>query len=557
LGIARSLFNWATLAGNNLLGVGTHLKYYIEQGGRYTNITPIRRSVTLGTDPFSTTTGSAVVIVSDPAHGAADGDFVTLSGAVAFGGFTVQQLNAEHQLRLLTPNSYAITLATQATSDATGGGAPLAQYEISVGKAIFSGGKGYGTGVYGRSTWGSPAVVGIGNQLRLWSQDAFGEDLILNPRGGDIYFWDVSVGGRAVPLSTLPGATSTPTKANHVLVFNRFVILCGTQDYLSGDFDPLLVRWGDQESLIDFHPDITDQAGGFRLSTGSFIVTAKATKQEVLIWTDQALYSMRAVEGPVYSFDLVDQNVSIAGPNAAAQADNVTYWMGTNKFFLYTGRIDTLECSLKREVFDDFNTEQSWQVTSGSNERWNEIWWFYPSKNSFENDSYVVFNYKENVWYNGKMRRSAWIDNGVRRYPMAAVDGKVMYHEYGTDDAENDIPLPLGEFIESSDVDIEDGDRFTFVYKLLPDVSFEGSVTENPSVRMQLKVRDSSGNPYFTGKRELVERVRDLEVEEYTDTLYPRLRGRQFTLRIEGSSVLGSTWQLGTPRIGIRKDGRR
>ena len=656
VGTARALWNWILLAGNNCLGIGTNLKYYIENGGTYNDITPIRLEVNpmLGPqppgtgNPFSTayntlsaainatqttlaltsaasfpSTGGIIkidteeifynqvsgssligltrgyngttaashlisaavscstIIVTDVNHGVVQNDFVTYSGVTGpFGGFTAANLNAEQQvLRYISTTQYAINIAgVFSTSAASGGGTvAIANYQVTTGLDTYVVGLGWGADPWGSGGWGDPAVVGIGQQLRLWSADNYGEDLILAPRGGAIFYWDATLGTtvRAQYLSaesTLNGYSGqfVPTTTNEILAsaIQRFVIAMGANPYdpadANTDFDPMLVRWSDQENPYQWVPAITNQSGEFRLSHGSYIVTSNPTRQENLIWTDSALYSMQYLGAPlVWGFNLLMDNLSIMSPNAAVTANNVTYWMGRDKFYVYSGRVETLPCALRQYVFNDLNLDQAYQVFSGSNEAYNEVWWFYCSNGSTVADKYVIYNYLENLWYYGSMERTAWLDSPLRDYPMAAsYDNRILFHEVGTDDVSGEAPVAINAYIQSADFDIGDGDHFAFVWRILPDINFNGSNVDKPTVKMEIRPRRNAGAPYSPADNPTVQsqdnytNTRSYNIQEFDGQVYTRLRGRQMALRIE-SDQLGVAWQLGSIRADIRPDGRR
>lgn len=562
LGICRSLHNWVTLGGQNLLGVGTNLKFYVAQGGAYYDITPIRATETL-TDPFTTTSGSPIVEVSDAAGGYIDGDFVTFSGATAVGGLT---LNGEYQLTYNTGTTYTIDAGTPASSSATGGGTVTATYQINVGPAATIPLTGWGAGVWGLGTWG----VGTNSPdaLRLWSQGNFGEDLVFSPRGGGIYYWDSSSGltARGVALSSLSGASNVPTVQNYTLIsdVSRFVFAFGCNELGSGVQDPMLIRWSDQENAVNWTPAATNQAGSLRLSQGSEIITARQSRQEVLVWTDAALYSLQYSGADIaWGAQLVGENISIASQNAVAYANGVAYWMGKDKFYAYDGRSQPLKCDLRRYVFGDLNRSQYAQVVAGTNEAFHEIWWFYCSENSGVNDRYVIYNYMENIWYYGTLGRTAWLDSGLRDYPLAATySNNLVNHEEGVDDEESGTPTAIESYITSTQFDLEDGHRFAFVWRVLPDITFDNSTAASPSVTMTLLPLANSGSGYndpasVGGNNSAgVTRTAVLPIEAYTGQIYTRLRGRQMAMKIE-SSDLGVHWQLGAPRVDLRPDGRR
>ena len=565
LGICRSLWNWVTLGGNNLIGVGTNLKFYISQGGMYYDVTPLRDTETL-VDPFSTTSGSPIVEVTDAAGGYIDGDFVTFSGATAVGGLT---LNGEYQITYDIGTTYTITASSNASSTATGGGSVTAAYQINVGPAFQSPLTGWGAGGWGLGAWG----VGVSSPdaLRLWSQSNFGEDLIFNPRGGGLYYWEASggvSGNRGEDIALILGSSDCPTKVNRVLVsdISRFVFAFGATDIGSATLDPLLVRWSDQEDYLNWTPTATTQAGSLRLSLGSSIVTALQSRQEVLVWTDTAVYSLQYLGPPfVWGAQIVGDNISIAGPNATAIASGVTYWMGLDKFYKYDGRTQTLRCDLRQYIFDDINQLQMEQVCCGTNEGFNEVWWFYCSADSVVINRYAIYNYGEDIWYYGNLGRTAWLDSGLQSGPIAATYvNNLVNHEVGNDDGAGEELVPIPSFISSAEFDLNDGHNFSFVWRALPDITFRGSTNNglSPSVTMTLLPLRNSGsgftNPPSVGGSNSagITRTAVFPIEEFTGQVYPRVRGRQMALRID-STTLGVAWQMGAFRLDLRLDGRR
>ena len=562
-GVCRSLWNWVTLGSQNLIGVGTNLKFYLENGGAYNDITPLRATVVL-TDPFETTSGSPIVTVTDASGGYADGDFVTFSGASAVGGLT---LNDEYQITLtIVANEYTIDAGANASSSATGGGTVTAAYQINVGTAFAVPLVGWGASSWGSGTWGVGSVST--NSIRLWSQSNFGEDLIFGPRGGAIYYWDATSGltSRAVELSTLAGASNVPTDQNFIEIsdINRFVFAFGANEFASATVNPMLVRWSDQGNALNWTPSATTQAGFLTLSRGSKLVTAKQSRQEVLVWTDSALYSMQYVGAPVvWAAQLVGENISIAGQNAVAYANGVAYWMGKDKFYKYDGRTTPLRCDLRQFIFNDFNTQQYDQVVAGTNESYHEIWWFYCSTDQTTSDRYVVYNYMEDVWYYGTMSRSAWLDSGLRDHPLGATySSNLVNHEQGVDDNENATTLPIHAYVASAEFDLDDGHQFAFIWRILPDIRFDGSTSGSPSATMTLLPLANSGSGYSDpasvggNNAQAVTRTAVLPVEQFTGQIYTRVRGRQLAMKVE-STGLGVTWQLGAPRLDMRPDGRR
>ena len=750
-GVARSLWNWVTNKGYNLLGVGTGTKFYIENGGQYNDVTPYRVFATTGSapncfsvingsanvtvaitnhnlladdviyfensttvdgipaaqlntrhvvssvvnanafvvtvtslananstggganvtfesypfqqrliDPFTTTSGSSIVFVSDANHGAISGDTVNFSGASAVGGLT---LSGNYIINYVNTNTYSVDAGSNATSSATGGGTVIAKYELNVGTTIYADTTGWGSGywgglslnapinnlngsinnsvttitvdsttgfpttgiilidqelilytgktsttftgctrgadgttaaahddnavVYSATTfngWGQSADNTPGVQLRLWSQANYGEYLIINPRNEGLYMWIPTYGendeitslDEHAELLSINNSGLYETDANCPVIStvvmtsdsSRFVISFGCNDYGSEEQVPLLIRWSDQENYQVWTPAITNQAGSFLLSSGSYIVSAVQTRQEILVFTDASVWSMKYVGPPyVWSFDILSHNISIAGPNVLAAANNIVYWMGTDKFYVYTGRVETLPSSLRQYVFEDINMNQSFQFFAGSNEGYSEIWWFYCSANSTVIDRYVIYNYLDKVWYYGTMGRTAWLDSPLRAFPMAATySNNIVFHENGTDDVETTgVVLPIDSYIQSSDFDIGDGHNFGFVWRIIPDITFDGSTTpapNKPEVTFTVRPRQNPGAPYGAGATPTVESAvsyanqKTYTVQEFTEIVYTRVRGRQMAFKVSSNTV-GTQWQLGVPRVDVRPDGRR
>ena len=568
LGVCRSLWNWITLGGANLLGVGTNLKFYINLGGQYYDITPIRGTPgTINNNPFVATLGSSVITVTDTAHGCFTGDFVTFSGAVGLGGnITAGILNTEYQVTVVDANTYTITVAavanaTDVSGSPGGGAAVVASYQLNTGPDYEVPVIGWGAGGWGLGGWGTGTSSPV--PLQLWNQFNFGEDLIFGPRGGGVYYWDASAGVtvRGVNLR-VSGDTDTPLFQNKIIVSDasRFVLCFGTNDYGSVVLDPMLIRWSDQENPFVWTPAITNQAGSIRLSHGSEIITAIQTRQEIVTFTDQALYSLQYLGPPyVWGTQLLGDNISIAGPNAVALASGVIYWMGVDKFYVYDGRVQTLNCDLRRYVFGDFNQDQSAQVFAGTNEGFNEVWWFYCSTGSTVVDKYVIYNYLEKIWYYGTLGRTAWLDTGLQSYPIAATYiNNIVNHEDGVDDSATATPAPIVATISSSEFDIGDGHNFGFVWRVLPDLTFGGSAASPaPQVTMTLQGLTNSGSGVTASAGQAVVKGSTYVVtEEFTGQIYTRVRGRQMIFKIDSTQV-GTTWQLGAPRFDIRPDGRR
>jgi hypothetical protein len=763
VGICRALWNWGTLVGSNLLGVGTSKKYYIESGGEYNDVTPLllnssgSTTTTLGASPLGTTNGSTAVTVNDAISGIspAIGDYVILTSTATVGGLTI---SGEYTVTKVNSSlQYEITASAAATSTASGGGTVTVQYEYPVGNDSYTTSTGWGagswsptntvalgsnpftvtagsavvtvtqnahgyltsagsfvvgqqykivavgstsftsigasantvgtiftaTGVgtgsgtasivwvaflgvtnliatptifgmsgtlgfrtgtygyyghtgaiavpdtfingssfeityvdantytitmvasavygsvgggsaviaypqYGSRPWGSAASVGIAQQLRIWTNDNFGQDLFIAPRGGGIYYWLPA--GQSYPSGAAGGLTTraqslavqstsagfsgqfVPNTTNQIFgsAIQRFVVAFGANSYDPTNsetaFDPLLVRWSDQENPYEWVPAVTNQSGEYRLNIGSYIMCGRSTRQEILVWTDAAIYSMQYLGPPfIWGFQLLQDNISIMGPNASITVNNVTYWMGTDKFYRYTGRVETLPSTLRQYVYQDINQNQNFQVYAGSVEGYNEIWWFYCSANSDTVDRYVIYNYVDDVWYYGNMSRTAWLDSGLRQYPMAAdaANFRVLYHENGNDDVSGLTAVPINAYVQSSDFDIGDGMNFGFVWRILPDLTFNGSNANTPAVTMVVLPRVNSGTAYGAPNAPGVASTQNYSatrhtynVQQFDGQVYTRIRGRQMAYRIE-STGLGVAWQMGYPRIDIRPDGRR
>ena len=565
LGVCRSLWTWISLDSQSLTGVGTNLKFYVENGGIYNDITPTRDSYTLANNPFTTSTGLSTVVVTDATGGFIDGDFVSFSGATAVAGLTI---SGEYQLTFITSTTYSITASGTASSNATGGGAAVvATYQLNVGPSFVVPLVGWGAGSWGGGTWG----VGITSTdaMRIWNQANFGGSLVYGPRGGGLYYFDptISLTTPGVPVVDMVGASDVPLYQNSLLVSDasRFVLVFGTNDYGSTDLNPMLIRWSDQESVNNWTPAITNQAGSLPLSHGSLIVTAYQLRQEIVVFTDSAVYGLQYLGAPlVWGSQILADGTSIAGPNAAAVVGGALYWMGYDKFYKYDGRIQTLRCDLRQHIFGDINQLQYEQVFAGTNEGFNEVWWFYCSAGSNTIDKYVIYNYLEDIWYYGNMARTAWLDSGLWYYPIAATySNNLVTHENGVDDNVTGDPQPIEAYITSSEFDIGDGHNFGFVWRLLPDMTFRGStVDSSPQATMYLYPLQNSGSGYNNptsvagSDNGTITRTAIVPVEEFTGQVNIRVRGRQMAFKV-GSNKLGTAWQLGSPRIDIRQDGRK
>jgi len=569
LGTARALHNYIALDGSNFMGIGTHLKYYVEIGGIYYDITPIRKTST-NSITFSASDGSNVITVTDSTHGAVQNDFVTISGAVSLGGLvTASILNAEHQITtVVNANSYKITVSVTAnSSDSGNGGSGVdGSYQVNVGLDTTVAGNGWGAGGYGGVNadlttfgWGEAANTGTTGEIRLWTHDNFGEDLLINPRDGAIFYWDKSDGvtSRAVLLSNRSGASDVPSIAKQIMVsdIDRHIVVFGANTIGTTIQDPLLIRFGSQESLVDFTPATTNTAGDLRLSSGSTFVQAVETKQQILVFTDTSLFSMRFI-GPPFTFGLqeLSKNITIMSPKSAVAVDDVVFWMGKENFYIYTGRAQQIACTVRDKVFLDFNFSQTDKVVAGINAQWSEVWWFYPSASSEENDKYVIYNYANQIWYYGTLSRTAWHDRGVRQFPIGAGSQYLFNHENGNDDDGSAMTAS----VESSQMDIGDGYQYSFIRQLIPDVSFDGSTAggSDPNLTFTMQSRTGPGSTYDNNSGGTSTRTATSPVEQFTDVINIRLRGRSFSMKLE-STDQGVAWKLGTPRIDIRPDGRK
>ena len=569
LGTCRELINWVTLAGENYLGVGTNLKFYIESGLVFNDITPLRSTVVLS-GAFAATNGSAVITVTDADHGAVTNDFVTFSGATSLGGnITATILNKEYQVTVLNSSTYTITasIAANASDSGTGGASITAAYQINTGLNVQVLGTGWGAGSWGRGGWGSATTITAAGTLRLWTSDNFGEDLLFNVRDAGVYFWDATnaLSVRGVTLASVSTDPETPTIATQIIVSDndRHVIAFGANNYrndagaVTSYQDPLLIKFSNQEDYTVWTSTATNTAGDLRLGSGTHIIRAIETKREILVWTDLALYSMQFI-GPPYTFGItmIANGITAMGFNCFAAVDDVVMWMGQGKFYIFSGSTQELPCPLKNYVFTNLNIGESDKVYASLNSEFNEVTWFYPTADSTENNAYVTFNYVDRAWTYGSMARTAWIDRGTSTYPIAAApDGYLYNHEFGMDDGSTTPATPLNAYIESSPFDIGDGDNFVFIRRIIPDVTFVNS-TNTPTVDMTLKMQNFPGSNYNKTTDSPVTRSATVPVEQFTTQAYVRLRGRQATFKIE-SNTLGTRWSLGSPRIEVQPDGRR
>ena len=587
LGTCRALHPWVSLDRDQYVGVGTNLKYYIDEGGFYNDVTPLRLTTSAGAVTFAATNGSSDLTVSHTNHGAVVNDFVTYSGAASLGGLiTANVLNQEYYVtEVIDTGSYKIKARAAGTSisDITyegqlnpslvaangsdtgnGGGSVVGAYQINTGLDIGVSGAGWGAGTWGRGTWGSASSDAIvTNTLRLWSHDNFGEDLLMNVRDGGIYYWDETntLSTRGVDITTLAAANKAPSVAKQVLVSDRdrHVIAFGCDTEANpGVQDPLAIRFSNQESLTDWETRSDNTAGELRLGSGSEIVTALETRQQILVFTDTTLYSMQFL-GPPFTFGVnsLSENITVAGPNAAIAVDDNVYWMGRAEFYVYSGAVQRLPCMVRDFVFSDINEEQLDKINAALNTEHSEIWWYYPSENSNEVNRYVVYNYLEKVWYYGSFGRTAWIDRGIFDFPFAAnADGYIYEHEIGFDDGTTNPITPINAFIQSSPIDIGDGEQFMLLRKMIPDVDFRDSTAILPDVNITLDVKNVPDGTYSKTETDSFVKTQAASVSARTEQLDFRLRGRQMRFKIE-SEDLGVTWRLGSPRLDIRPDGRR
>jgi len=569
LGTARALHNWISLSGNKYLGIGTHLKYYIKDGTAFADVTPIRKTTT-NAATFAATDGSSTVTVTDASHGAVNGDFVTFSDAVSLGGnVTAAVLNQEYQIDLVTgTNTYTITakdtsgstVTANASDSGNGGSATDAAYQINTGLDVYVQSTGWSVGTWGASGWGSATSLGGNNQLRLWTHDNFGENLIMNTRGGGIYRWleNNGTGTRAVQLSDIDGANLVPTVGLQVITseVDRHLIVLGADPIegsaRSGVLDPMLVAFSDQENELDFEPQITNTAGSVRLSSGSSIVGGVKSRQEVVIFTDTSVYSMQFVGAPLtFALNLINEASGLIGPKAAITSSGGVFFMGYGNFYLYNGTVQELPCSVHNYVFGDLNTGQAYKIQAFTNSEHNEVGWFYPSSSSDEIDRYVIYNTQQQVWYYGQLTRTVWLDSGVESFPQATNGGYLYQHEIGFD---NDGSAMTNVFVESADFDIGDGDRFTQISALIPDIKFLQD-DNSGTVNVVTKVRNFPGDSLTTDSTS--------EVSSTTQKVNLRARGRQAVVRFESNDDatndgnLSIGWRLGDTRMDVKTDGRR
>jgi hypothetical protein len=563
-GICRQMFNWITSFSDNLLALGTSKKVYLEGGGFLTDITPIRATfVSPATNNcFDTTNGTNLVNVNIVGHGATAGSFVTFSGVVGpIGGIPQAQFNTEFEITSITDaDNFKITTTTSATSTTSnqGGTAIVAAFQINIGNDIAAIGYGWSAGAWSRLGWGDGALTPVVDIQRDWFFNNFDNDLAMNIRNGAIYYWtyNSAFNTRATLLSatTINGIapSDVPSEATQILVSqnDKHLLAFGATPYGGGQFDPLLIRWATQDQPNVWTPLVTNSAGFLRVSRGSQIVCAVATRQEILVFTEGTLSSLQYLgTTDVFGIQELSDNISILSPRCVAVVNNTAYWMGHDKFYAYSGRVETLPSTLRNHVFTNLNYNQADQIICGTNEGWNEIWWFYPTANSDVNNAYVVYNHLEKIWYYGTIGRTAWNDSSLREYPQA-VGGYYIYdHERGA----NDDLLPMTSYISSSDFDLVDGDQFILTKRIIPDINFQGSTAATPTVTMYIKPRNFPGNAYSNIESG---NVIETSVDIYTEQIFLRARARQMAIQIQ-STDLNVQWQLGSPRLDGRPDGRR
>jgi hypothetical protein len=558
------MYNYISSNSDNIMCLNTNEKAYLEVGGNLIDVTPIRATFTspATNNCFDTTSGSTTVRVNIINHGAIDGDWVTFSGVVGpVNGIPASELNTEFKIVYIDSDNFDITVTTPATSTGSSGGTTtVAAFQINIGGPLGTLGYGWSAGAWSRGTWGSGTITPLFTPQRDWFFDNFDNDAAMNIRQGPIYWWvyDPTFTTRAVLLSSLAGASAVPVAAMQVMVSqnDKHLLAFGCVPFGStnaADFDPLLIRWANQNDPVNWTPTPTNSAGFLRVSRGSRIIRAMATRQETLVFTDSHLYSLQFLgTTDVFGLQEMGDSISIMGPRACATANNVTYWMGTDKFYYYSGRVETLPCTLRNHVFQNFNYDQAQQVVSGTNEAWHEIWWFYPTANSNTNNAYVVYNYLEKVWFYGSLARTAWLDTPLRQYPQAVGGYQVFDHERGVDD---DV-LPMTSFITTNDFDIGDGENLLLTKRILPDINFEGSTAANPRVLLTVRPRNFPGSNYSNANQPLVTQTTTMPIEQYTEQVFIRARARQMGFKIQ-SSELGVQWQLGAPRLDGRPDGKR
>ena len=584
LGVTRALPPWQTISLANYMGVGTNVKYYVLYGGAYYDVTPLRATTSAGDVTFAATNGSSIITVTETAHGAIVGDFVTFSGAATLGGLvTAEVLNQEYQVETVpSANTFTIiarevnpvsritvngiytpvAVTANASDSGNGGGSTVGAYQLNIGLNTSITGDGWNAGTWGRGTWDSATTPTVESVLRLWTHDNFGEDIIINIYNGGLYYYDSSAGltNRAIVLSLVSGAVSPPSVATKVLVsdvdLHVIAFGCDSEDD-PGTQDPLLIRFSDQRNALDWKATVDNTAGDLKISSGSKIITAIETKREILVFTDTSIYSMQFIGPPdTFGITIVSEGISIRSPNSAVAIEDNVFWMGNNEFYVYNGAVQKVPCTLRDFVFSDFNTLQSEKVFAGVNSSFSEVWWFYPSSSSNEIDKYVIYNYQQQIWYYGSLNRTAWLDRGVNELPTAASTDYYLYnHETGDDDGSTDPVTAITAHIESSQMDIGEGDQFSFINRIIPDLTFRNSDIGKKAT-LSLKARNFPGGNYLQSDSTDISKTATVPVEQFTNDAFIRLRGRSFALRVE-STETGISWRLGSPRVDIRPDGRR
>jgi hypothetical protein len=574
VGTCRQMFTWISSFSDNFMAVGTNKKLYLNAGSNIYDITPVQHtSTTLGAapGPFTATSGSAIITVSyatDTAYTPEVGNYVTFSGAVSLGGnITAAVLNASLGYEILSVDGTGFTYtiqvsATANASDTSKGGATVtAKYDIDIGPLINIYGYGWGAGAWGRSGWGSSSITPVTIFQRDWFFDNFDDSLVANIRNGAPYYWifDQTITTRAVPLSSISGASDVPTEVMQLLVSqgSKHLLALGATPFGGGSFDPLLIRWSSQDDPANFTPSPTNSAGFLRVSRGDRIIRGIPTRQEILIFTNATLNSLQFLGNTdVFGLQELSDNISIASPRSVIVISNVALWMGTDKFYTYSGRVDTLPCTLRNHVFENINFEQMDQIVCGTNEQWNEVWWHYPTANSQTNDAYVIYNYFDKIWYYGSLNRTAWNDSPLRAYPQAVGGADGSQYIYNQEQGVDDDLVPMASYIQSSDFDIVDGEQFLLIKRIIPDVDFTGSnrlTNTNPSVLVTMKPRNFPGSPYANSPSK---NVVETSVDTYTDQIFLRARARQIAIKVSSADI-GVQWQLGSPRLDGRPDGKR
>ena len=564
LGVCRSIRDWASLESIRYIGLGTHLKFYVVSGDLFNDITPIRATTTNGI-LFAATNGSSTITATDSSHGAVVNDFVTIAGAATLGGvITAGVLNQEYQITSVpTVNTYTFiakdsagdAIAANSSDTGNGGSGVDGAYQINTGTNAFVTGTGWSTSGWGVTSFGSVSSISSAGQLRLFSQDVFGEDLVFNPRGGGVYYWDESggTGSRGVDITTISGASDAPTIALQVMVsdIDQHVIAFGSNPIGSSAIDPLFVRFSDQENAIDWTPTATNTAGGVRINSGSQIIGAVQGRQEIIIFTDVSVHSMRFIGAPfTFQFQTISSDISMISPNAAVNARGSIYFMDKGGFYSYNGSVQPLPCSVKEFVFSNLNVDQAFKVFAAENNAFSEVSWFYPvGTGDTEVTNYVTFNYAENLWSVGTLIRGAWRGAGTRNKPLASsiITSTDENYIYSHEDGFDDDGAAMTAYVESGDLEINDGERFMMISRVIPDFSFSG-LTTDASINMTIKGKDFPLQDPST--------LSSSTITSSTTQNHVRARSRSPIVRLESSGV-GYGWRLGDLRFDIKTDGRR